>query len=188
MPPRLEFSQGRFDFAEILLVIRAKIKTSPLPCPTGDGVEKVRLQQAVLVVPRLGPRIGKQDPNLFERGTYRECIEEFTRFSSQKGAIREVRTVPFFPAAEQTIQDDINPDAEFPGVFLRITHEKVTMSAPHFPHDAAWLRQQQSERALELCATFAHSRQKLGFISHAPESAAPSSLPQERSTQAQAGT
>ena len=57
--PSFQVRYNRFDLGEIIEMVRAEIKSRPLSRTARDGFEELGLQQAVLVVPGLGPRIGK---------------------------------------------------------------------------------------------------------------------------------
>ena len=65
--PGFQSGHGGFDFGEILAVVRAEIKAGPLACPAGDCLEEFGFQQAVFVVPGLGPGIGEEHPDFFKR-------------------------------------------------------------------------------------------------------------------------
>jgi hypothetical protein len=89
-------SQGRNhggNGREIFAVIRPEIQAGTLPHPTSDGFKKVRLQEAVLMMAFLRPRIGKQNPEFVEGDAGGQRIDQLAGLGLDKVAVGEPGTL-----------------------------------------------------------------------------------------------
>jgi len=67
LPPWLPPEEG-FGITKIGFVIGTKIEARALPCPLRHHLQKLRLQEPVLVMAAFGPRIGKKNEKRGNRG------------------------------------------------------------------------------------------------------------------------
>ena len=140
--PSRHGGKKRLHFTEVPDVIGAKMQPGSLPCPTGQGFQKLRLQQAVLVVPFFGPGIRKKHPDFLESHPGRHGEQELTGLGPYEMKIGGPGPIgfasrPLYPGAT-----DIHPDAEFCGEFDGVALQEVTVSAAKFQDYRAGLRQE----------------------------------------------
>ena len=114
-------------------MVGAEKQPGTLHHPAGQGLEKQRLQQPVLVVPLLRPRIGKQDPDLLEPNNGRQCVQEFARFAAQKTAVFQVVAGAFFFRALDSLHAAIDADKVFVPAEAGIVSEEMAVPAADFP-------------------------------------------------------
>jgi hypothetical protein len=73
-PPSPQIGQKGGDGFIILHMVGAKIQPCAFLGAAGDGLEKLRLQHAVLVMTLFGPRIREEHPDLLESDAGREGV------------------------------------------------------------------------------------------------------------------
>jgi len=141
-PPGVRLAQNGPDLLKIILVVGPEEEPGPLPRPAGHGLEKPGLQQPVLVVPGLGPGIGKEHPNFLESDARRQREQELPGLRAQEVAVVQPRPVALLPAARKPLQAEIDANAEPLRKLGRIAHEEMAMATAHFPHNRTRRRQE----------------------------------------------
>ncbi len=135
--------------------------------PAGHGLEEFRFEQAVFVMASLGPRIGKQNPNFLESYPGRKHVQKFPRLGAEEMTVGQPGTIALAVAPHQAIGDNIDADAEFIGIFLRIVDEKVSVPAANFPDDGSRHGKQCRQFRPQMRPAFANRRKKFRFEIHA---------------------
>jgi hypothetical protein len=121
--------------AKILPMIRSEIKTRALPHPAGDSFQEVRLQQAVLVVALLRPRIGKQDPEFGEGDIRREGIDRFARLGLEKVAMREPGALGLAFRPADPVADQVHAEEKALRELRGVSGQEMAMSRADFQRE-----------------------------------------------------
>ena len=69
-------AEDRLGIVVIRGEIGAEIKARALPCPSGHGGEEIGLHNAMLMMAKFGPRVGKKDEKAGKRRVSWEGFEE----------------------------------------------------------------------------------------------------------------
>lgn len=126
---------------EIRSIISAEIELAGGDRAGGDFGKEIGLEDAMLVVPKLRPRIGKQDEQFRKPRAGRKCVEKETSFGVDEVQVCEPGAVPFSSGALDPFTDDIDTNAEFVRVSLRVGGEKMAVAASQFPRKGGRARQ-----------------------------------------------
>ncbi len=134
---------------EVCLVISAEVEPRSFPCPRGRGGEEIFFENPVLVVSHLRPRIRKEHPDFLKSDAGGQRMKKLPRLRAHEVTVGEPRTVAFFAAALESIENHVDADTEFLRKFLRVAHQKVPVAASHFPDNRLRCRKQRGERRAE---------------------------------------
>lgn len=131
------FLQRLLRILEVRTEVGAKIEPA-----VGRGVvrgvrKKLRLQDAVLAMTQLRPRIREQDENFIELRCGGKRLEEKAGFRAQKEEIFPSGAGALAQRSPDPIARDVDPDAGFPGMGLGVGSEKMPMAAADFPDDGS---------------------------------------------------
>lgn len=122
-------------------MVGAEIEPGSLPCPAGDGVEKVRLEHPVFMMTFFRPRIRKQDPDFGKSNTKRQRVEKLEGVRSHKVTIAEFAALGFAVSPGNPLARQIYAHTEALGKFCGVALEKMPVTAADFPDNRAGLRQ-----------------------------------------------
>lgn len=159
---RLPRAMGADDarrFQKVRLEIRAEIKRSAAFRPGGDRIEKRRLDEAVFVMPTLGPRIRKQNENGREVFFGGERGEEFVRFREQEKKIRQSLTVSLPRRTFDPVANDVDAHANPFGMCSGICGEKMAMTASDLQEEGLARREKSAKRFAEFRGALARPPQ-----------------------------
>ena len=115
-------------------MIRANMESGPLPCALGNRGEKLGLKDPVLMMPSFRPRVGKQDEDRGNGGVGGKRIKEVTGLGMDEVKIRQFCPVALALAPPDSVDADINTQAELIGMSRGIGREKMSMPAPNLPN------------------------------------------------------
>jgi hypothetical protein len=124
-------------------MIGAEKQPGPLPHTLRQSLEKSRLQQAVLVVPLLRPRIREQHPDFLEHCCGWQGMQEFARFAAQEATIFKVVANAFFFGALDPLLAAINADKTFIPAKSGIMREEMAVAAADFPDQSPGSRRKE---------------------------------------------
>lgn len=151
-------------------MIGPEIEPGPLPHPAGDGVEKVRLQQPVLLMALFRPRIREKHPDFLKGNPRRKRVEEFQGVGAYKVTIGKIAALGFPEGPGNPIARQVDADTEAVRKFRGVTLEKMAMTAAYFPDDRTRLRQEGGELGPQCSAPLGDELDKFRFEIHAPYS------------------
>ncbi len=114
---------------EILRMVGAEMERRTRERAFGQQTQETGLEQAVFVMPALGPRIGEQDQYSRQAHRPRQRLKEFKRLSTDEKQVLYSSTVTLAIRAGESVQDDIDTQAELIGMCLRVRREVVPMPA-----------------------------------------------------------
>jgi len=166
-PPAGQIRKQRGNGAEIFAMIRPEIDTGTLPHSTGQQGEKRGLENAVLVVTLLRPRVGKQDPGLGEGDTRRQRVDGLPGFGLDEMAVRQSRALGFAFGAPNPVGDQVDAEADAPGELRRVTSQEMTMARADFERDGGWGGNEHRQRATQVGLALLNTGKEFGFGSHA---------------------
>jgi hypothetical protein len=92
-------------------VVRTKEKAAPLPCPGGKPGQKIRVEQAVLMVALFGPRVWEQHVNVRKRHAGGQFMEKVAGLTTEEMQIREAGAITFAEGLVSALQPEIDPNA-----------------------------------------------------------------------------
>ncbi len=133
-------------------MVGAKVKTCPLPCPHRKRLEERGLEQAVLVVPALGPGIGKQHENRTESRIRRQRREEIERLGVKKMQVGPPGAVPLAAGPGNALGAHVKAKAKLIRMGRGIGGEKMPVAAADFAHKTRHGRQHARERSTQIGA------------------------------------
>ena len=123
--------------------VGAEEEAAPLPCPGAEFVQKSRLKQAVLVVPFLGPRIGKQQVGIQKPGVGGQFPQEVARVAAEKMQIREAGPVAFAGRLVDPFQPEINAHTKLIRVNRGVADQEMAIAAADLEHQSCFRRGQK---------------------------------------------
>ena len=142
-------AHGLLGIGEIVRVVRAKKQSCARCHARGEAREKLGLQNAMLVMAQLWPRIGKEDVDVAETDSGRQCLQKKPRFGLDEMEIAETGAVAFASRPPNPIRVLIDANADTGRVLLCIGRQEVAMAAAELPNDFAACRQLLAEQFRE---------------------------------------
>jgi len=161
-PPRGMRSKDRRGLREVIAVVGAKIKASPLPRPSRQRIEKRRLKQAVFVMASLGPRIGEKNDDRTETGIGGQRGEKIVRLGMKKVEIGQFRSVALADGTGDPLAHKIDANAQFAGMCRRAGREKMPVAAADFTQKARGGRQHGRQRCAQVGTALRDEREMGG--------------------------
>jgi hypothetical protein len=101
----------------------------------GKAVEKSGLEEAVFVVARLGPRVGKEDVNLGEARGGRQGVKELGGVGFEKIEIGQGGAVAFAQGALDALGKEVHAEAIKRGARRGEGGEEMSVPAAEFQHE-----------------------------------------------------
>ena len=160
--PRRMLLEKRLGFAEIRLVVGPKKEPRPLPCAARDDFEKIRLKQAIFVMPAFWPRIREENINIGQRRAWREAIHEVASLGVNEVEIGEFRPISLPEGPRDAFPADVEAEAKLIWVRGGIRGEKMTMAAAKLADEMGRRRKQACNLPLQIAAPLRQAGQILG--------------------------
>lgn len=124
------------------LEVGAKEKATPLPCPRAEFVQKSGLQQAVLVVPLLWPRIGKQKIDIQQAGVGGKFLQDIANIAAEEMQIRQAGALTLAQPFADSLQLQIDANAELIRMRRSVRGQKVTIATADLEDESRFRRRQ----------------------------------------------
>lgn len=145
---------------EIRLIVGAEVEAGFVRGMLAQTVEEFRLDEAVLVMPLFGPRVGKEDEHRGEGGASRQGLEEKMGVGVQKMQVRGLRALLFSRGSRDAIGLEVEAKTESRRMGLRIGDEKMAVATAEFTHELLGPREKLGERGLKLGLSLLDGRQE----------------------------
>ena len=146
--PRRMLLEKRLGFAEIRLVIGPKKEPRPLPGAARDDFEKIRLEQAILVMPTFRPGIRKKNVDVGQGRIRRQAVHEVARFGVDEVEVRELGPIALPDGPRDAFPADVETDAQLIRVRGGIRGEKMTVATAKLANKMGRGRKQTCDLAL----------------------------------------
>ena len=131
--PGMQGREEGLHLAEIGAVISAEVEPRARLRPPGYSLKKIRLQQTVLVVTLLGPRVGKEHPDFFESNPWGQGEQKLPRFSQDKVTVSQSGMPGLAPAPVDARPSQVHTHTELLGKDRRIAGQEMSVPATDFP-------------------------------------------------------
>lgn len=147
---------------KIRLKIGAEVESTIFGRIPGREGKEFRLENAMLVVPQLGPRVREKNEQLGKSGPGGKRFQEQPRLCMNEEEIRNSGSITFPQRPSDSLAHDIDSHAEPIRVSLRIGRQKMTMATAEFPGKFGLRRENAHELRPQILAPLLHFGQKLG--------------------------
>ncbi len=143
-------------------MVGTEIEPGPLPRPLGDPGEEIRLQDAVLVMTLLGPRIGKQDEDIGGPSVDRKHLKKHPGLREKEMKVGQTGPFAFPLGALDPLADNVDPDARHRGMGQRVGRQEMPVPAANFPDKPRGGRENAAEPCAQGFAALVQTGQMLG--------------------------
>lgn len=114
-------------------MIRSEIEASSCRHSTGKRPKEFSLDHAILVVPLLWPRIGKQYQHLGDADLRRKALQKFPGLGLKKPQVLNPGDGLLTRSLSQTVAQDVDSNKEAIGIQFRVLCQEMAMAASDFP-------------------------------------------------------
>ena len=146
-------SDGAF---EIRMMIGSKEELGRFRDARPQQGQKLRLEDPMLVVTRLRPRIRNQDENLSDPYVSGERLEEQPGFRVNKMEMLELGAITLTDCPAHPLPDGIYTDAGLVMIGLGIRSQKMAVARADLTHNLRWVGKRVAKLALEVLPTLLH--------------------------------
>ena len=127
-----------------------------------QSVKSIGLHEPVFVMTAFWPRIGKEHKDALENNLWRQCGDEFGRFGLEENEVGELGAVAFARGTFHAITEQIEAEAKFCGMRLRVIGEEMPVTCADFERDAGVRDEQIRQLLLEAGAAGVAMGDELG--------------------------
>ncbi len=118
----------------------------------GEGVQKLRLHEAVFVVAAFGPRIREKHKYALKNDRCRQCGDNFGGFGAEKNEVGEFGAVAFAQGAFDAVAEEIAADAKLGRMGGGVVGEEMAVSGTDFEGNARMGGEEFAQLVVELGA------------------------------------
>ena len=97
--------------------------------------KELRLDDAMFVMPELGPRIGEEDEQFGKLGVRRERFEKQCGLGLEEVEVGELCPIALAPGPRDAFAGQVHPDANVIRMGGGIRRQKVSVTASQFPDE-----------------------------------------------------